>query len=183
MRKTNAYVEYGAKLQVSMMNGMAFLDELSWEAFTEGTRLKSSIEKYKERFGFYPESVLANKIYCNRENGAWLKEKGIQLKANPLGRLNLTMLNHVRPGEPNPIEGKSGQVKNAYGLNRIKARLDIPSESWISSIFMVLNLIKIIGMASIYCTSFNHTSPKIECQSNKICIRIWYIINRPYLAS
>ncbi|MBL7755369.1 MAG: transposase, partial [Chitinophagaceae bacterium] len=58
------------------------------------------------------------------------------------------MQNHVRPGEPNPIEGKFGQAKSAYGLNRIKARLDITSESWIASIFMVLNLIKIIGRAS-----------------------------------
>lgn len=147
--KTNAYVEFGAKVHVSMMNGMAFLDELSWEAFNEGTRLKSSIEQYKERFGFYPESVLADKIYCNRENRAWLKEIGIQLKAKPLGRPSSAVPYHVRPGERNPIEGKFGQAKNAYGLNRIKARLDLTSESWIASIFMVLNLIKIIGRASI----------------------------------
>lgn len=147
--KTNAYVEFGAKVQVSMMNGMAFLDDLSWEAFNEGTRLKSSIEKYKERFGFYPESVLADKIYCNRENRAWLKEVGIQLKAKPLGRPSAAVPYHVRPGERNPIEAKFGQAKNAYGLNRIKARLDLTSESWIASIFMVLNLIKIIGRASL----------------------------------
>lgn len=147
--KSNAYVEFGAKVQVSLMNGIAFLDDLSWEAFNEGTRLKSSIEKYKERFGFYPESVLADKIYCNRENRAWLKEMGIQLKAKPLGRPSSAVQNHVRPGERNPIEGKFGQAKNAYGLNRIKARLDITSESWIASIFMVLNLIKIIGRASL----------------------------------
>lgn len=147
--KSNAYVEFGAKVHVSMMNGMAFLDELSWEAFNEGTRLRNSIEKYKERFGHYPQAILADKIYCNRENRAWLKEIGIQLKANPLGRPSSAVQNHVRPGERNPIEGKFGQAKSAYGLNRIKARLDITSESWIASIFMVLNLIKIIGRASL----------------------------------
>lgn len=147
--KSNAYVEFGAKVHVSMMNGMAFLDELSWEAFNEGTRLRSSIEKYKERFGHYPQAILADKIYCNRENRAWLKEIGIQLKAKPLGRPSSAVQNHVRPGERNPIEGKFGQAKSAYGLNRIKARLDITSESWIASIFMVLNLIKIIGRASL----------------------------------
>ncbi|MBL7755370.1 MAG: hypothetical protein JNM44_12915 [Chitinophagaceae bacterium] len=82
--KSNAYVEFRAKVRVSMMNGMAFLDELSWEAFNEGTQLRNSIEKYKERFGHYPQAILANKIYCNRENRAWLKEIGIQLKAKPL---------------------------------------------------------------------------------------------------
>ncbi len=147
--KSNAYLEFGVKEQVSMMNGIAFLVELSWKAVIEGTRLISSIEKYKERFGHYPEAILADKIYCNRENRAWLKEIGIQLKSKPLGRPFSAVQNHVRLGERNPIEGKFGQAKSAYGLNRIKARLDITSESWIASIFMVLNLIKIIGRASL----------------------------------
>lgn len=37
--KTNANVEFGAKLQVSLMDAFAFLEELSGEAFNEGTRL------------------------------------------------------------------------------------------------------------------------------------------------
>jgi len=31
--KTNANVEFGSKIQVSLVNGIAFLDELSWDAF------------------------------------------------------------------------------------------------------------------------------------------------------
>ena len=37
--KTNANVEFGAKIQMSIMNGITFLEDLSWEAFNEGTRL------------------------------------------------------------------------------------------------------------------------------------------------
>ncbi len=54
---------------------------------------------------------------------------------------------HVSPGERNPIEGKFGQAKTAYGLNRIKARLRDTSESWIASIILVLNLVKLAGSA------------------------------------
>jgi hypothetical protein len=54
---------------------------------------------------------------------------------------------HVSPGERNPIEGKFGQAKTAYGLNRIKARLKDTSESWIASIILVLNLVKLAGAA------------------------------------
>ena len=57
------------------------------------------------------------------------------------------MLFHVSPGERNPIEGKFGQGKTAYGLNRIKARLKNTSESWIAGIFMVLNLVKLAEVA------------------------------------
>lgn len=54
---------------------------------------------------------------------------------------------HVSPGERNPIEGKFGQAKTAYGLNRIMARLQETSESWIATIILVLNLVKLTGEA------------------------------------
>ncbi|MEI7726707.1 MAG: IS5 family transposase, partial [Bacteroidota bacterium] len=148
--KTNAYVEFGAKINVSIMNGFAFLDDFSWDAFNEGTRLMSTVAKYKQRFGYYPEEVMADKIYCNRANRAELKLLGIKLRAKPLGRPTAVDVEHVRPGERNPIEGKFGQGKTAYGLNRIKARLAQTSESWIATIILVLNLIKIIGLGA-YC--------------------------------
>ena len=147
--KTNARVEFGAKIQVSLMNGYAFLDELSWEAFNEGTRLLASVEKYKSRFGYYPEEVLVDKIYCNRPNRNALKELGIKLRAKPLGRPKAVDVEHVRPGERNPIEGKFGQAKTAYGMNNIKARLQQTSESWIATIVLVLNLVKLAGEASL----------------------------------
>ena len=148
--KTNAKVEFGSKINVSLMNGYAFLDDLSWEAFNEGTRLMASVEKYKKRFGYYPEVVMADKIYCNRQNRASLKLLGIKLRAKALGRPSAVDVEHVRPGERNPIEGKFGQAKTAYGMNRIKARLQQTSESWIATIIMVLNLIKLIGSGT-YC--------------------------------
>ena len=148
--KTNANVEFGAKINVTLMNGYAFLDDLSWDAFNEGTRLMDSVEKYKKRFGYYPEDVLADKIYCNRSNRAALKLLGIKLRAKPLGRPTAVDVEHVRPGERNPIEGKFGQAKTAYGMNRIKARLQQTSESWIATIVLVLNLVKLTGL-SIYC--------------------------------
>ena len=147
--KTNAKVEFGAKINVSLMNGYAFLDNLFWEAFNEGKYLLSSVEKYKTRFGYYPKVVLADKIYCTRENRRILKLLGIILRAKPLGRPKAVDEEHVRPGERNPIEGKFGQAKTAYGMNRIKARLQQTSESWIATIILVLNLVKLTGQVPL----------------------------------
>lgn len=141
--KTTANVEFGAKIQVSLMDGYAFLEELSWEAFNEGTRLMAAIEQYKTRLGYYPQEAAADKIYCNRENRRRLKELGIGLRAKPLGRPPAVKTKHISPGERNPIEGKFGQAKTAYGMNRIKARLQSTSESWIATIVLVLNLVKL----------------------------------------
>jgi hypothetical protein len=148
--KRNAKVEFGAKIQVSQMNGFSFLDDLDWEAFNEGKRLMASVGKYRKRFGYYPAEVLADKIYCTRENRRELNELGIKLRAKPLGRPSScsAVEDHVRPGERNPIEGVFGQGKTAYGMNRIKARLAQTSASWIATILMVINLVKITGLVS-----------------------------------
>ncbi len=125
------------------MDGFACLEELSWDAFNESTRLLAVIEQYKKRFGYYPQEVAADKIYCTRENRRRLKELEITLRAKPLGRPSAVKKEHVRPGERNPIEGKFGQAKTDYGMNRIKARLQNTSESWIATIILVLNLVRL----------------------------------------
>lgn len=145
--KEKAKVEFGAKINLSLINGYSFLDHLSWDAYNEGTLLMDSVKQYKKRNGFFPKEVLADKIYCNRENRRRLTELGIRLIAKPLGRPSAVNVEHIRPGERNPIEGKFGQAKSAYGLNRIKARLRETSESWIASIILVLNLVKLAGQA------------------------------------
>ena len=147
--KAQAKVEFGCKIHVSIIDGISFLDELSWDAFNEGSHMLDYIEKYRKRFGCYPREVLADQIYCTRVNRAALKELGIKLLAKPLGRPSALSI-HVSPGERNPIEGKFGQAKTGYGLNRIKARLKGTSESWIATIVLVLNLVKLAGVALLY---------------------------------
>jgi hypothetical protein len=49
------------------------------------------------------------------------------------------------------VEGKFGQAKTAYGLDRIRARLRETSQSWIAGIILELNLVKLAG-AIVICT-------------------------------
>lgn len=160
--KSNAKVEFGAKINVALVDGFAFLDDHNWDAYNEGTRLQTCVEKYKTRFGYYPEEVLVDKIYCTRTNRAYLKELGITLKAKPLGRPSKEALsNRVSPGERNPIEGKFGQAKVAYGLDRVRARLANTSESWVASIILVLNLVN-LAEAVRYCLKIIWSNILIE---------------------
>jgi len=104
------------------------------------------VEQYRKRFGLYPKEILADQIYCTRANRAALKVKKIRLLAKPLGRPSAVSI-HLSPGERNPIEGKFGQAKNGYGLSRIRARLKETSETWIASIILLLNLVKLAGLS------------------------------------
>lgn len=174
--KAGARVEFGSKLHLSLVDGFAFLDTICWDAFNEGAHLNEYVENYKRRFGFYPERVLADKIYCTRENRRWLKERHIKLAAKPLGRPSgQAVEHHVRPGERNPIEGKFGQAKNGYGMNRIRARLKQTSQSWIASIILVLNLVKLAGQA-LYCLSFSAQIIRVYRVISSIItdLRLWF---------
>ena len=148
--KEKSKTEFGAKLEVSLDNGFVRLDKLGWDAYNEGNLLISQVESYRALHGHYPELVQADKIFANRENRRWLKERGIRITAAPLGRPpkqeKLTYYQKRKrkkeSAERNAIEGKFGQAKNGYELNRIRAKLQNTSESWISAILFVINLLK-----------------------------------------
>ena len=145
--KTRNKIEFGAKLSVSLENGYARLDRLSWEAFNEGGDLIMQVEAYRGLHGHYPEVVVTDKIYGTRENRNWLKNNGIRFCGKPLGRppkeeLSLYQKSRQRKEQRsrNQIEGKFGEGKNGFNLNRIRAKLRETSESWIATIIFVMNI-------------------------------------------
>lgn len=150
--KANASIEFGAKLSVSLTDGYAFIDTLSWDAYHEGIFLKDSIDRYKERFGYYPEAVLADTIYRTRENRQLCKDLGIRLSGPKLGRpskdqqINVDQKRIERQdnADRNAIEGKFGEGKRKYGLGLIQVPLKDTSETIIALQFLIMNLEKIL---------------------------------------
>ena len=151
--KLKSQIEFGAKLGVSLDDGFSRINTLSWDAYHEAKDLIPQVEAYRELHGHYPELVQIDKIYATRENRRWLKERGIKITAPPLGRkpAKTEQTNYQKrkskkeAAERNQIEGKFGQGKNGYNLNKIRARLAATSESWIACIFFVMNLIHYKG--------------------------------------
>jgi hypothetical protein len=160
--KDKQKVEFGAKINVSEVEGFCRIDQFSWEAFNEGVLLKEQVENFKTIYGCYPKYLLADSIYLNRGNRKYLREKGIKITGKPLGRppareTQTSMQryrNKKKASERNHIEGKFGQGKRRYGLNNIKARLPETSESWINTIFMVMNLTRLLVVAEKYSKNF-----------------------------
>jgi hypothetical protein len=155
--KAKSSVEFGAKISVSLVDGFSFVDTLSWDAFNESGDLVSQVEAYRRRFGFYPASVHVDKIYRTRDNRRFCKKNGIRLSGPPLGRpkqvtdankAEMTQLRRQRRQDELdriPIEGKFGQGKRRFTLNRIMAKLAETSEAVIMVSFIVMNLEKILS--------------------------------------
>ena len=142
--KARAETEFGAKVAISMVDGYAFIDHLSWDSFNESLDLKQAVENYKQRYGYYPEAVLADQLYRNRENLSFCREHGIRLSGPPLGRRPLDSkakeISRQDMRERNAVEGGFGVCKRRYGLARIMARLKETAESVIALQFLVMNL-------------------------------------------
>jgi transposase, IS5 family len=153
--KAGKSTEFGAKISLSVSGGFCFIDHLSWSNFNESKDLISQIKKYKERFGFYPESVHADKIYQTRENRDFCKEKNIRITGKPLGRPpKVTEENQEKLKSEKKqryqddidriaVEGRFGVAKRRYGLGLIKSKLQETSETDINLSIFVLNLDKI----------------------------------------
>ncbi len=164
--KLDKPVEFGAKLSVSLNgDGVACVDHLRWEAFHEGGDLKSQVEAYRERHGYYPEAVLCDPVYGTQENRRYLKKHGIRFAGKPLGRpkkvteANREELKRLKAQRREeylqriPIEGKFGQGNNGYNLNYIRAKRADTSFAWINSIFLVMNLLVLLRIFFALCKS------------------------------
>ena len=148
--KAGAATEFGAKLSASLVDGYCFLDRVDWDNYNESGDLIGQVESYRKRFGFYPASVHADKIYRNRKNRQFCKGHEIRLSGPPLGRppkdltKRLESRSLARQDEIDriPIEGKFGQAKRRFSLSRTMCKLSQTSETAIAIVFLVMNLEK-----------------------------------------
>lgn len=150
--KAGKSVEFGAKLSVSLVDKIAYVDEIHWDPKNESQDLEPQVESYKERLGFYPEVVIADTIYGTQKNRRYLQSKGIHYSGPPLGRPpKITIENAERIKSEKKkrkqeskirvqIEGAFGLGKRRYDLGLVKARTVQTSESWIGNVFFVMNI-------------------------------------------
>ena len=119
--KAKAKTEFGAKIGASVYEGYTFIDHHSWEVYNENSDLSLHINKFKERFGYLPSTILADMIYMNKANRKLLQEMEIKTYCKPLGRppknptspeILAKMAKAV--GERNEVECSFGTGKRIY---------------------------------------------------------------------
>jgi len=128
--KANAPVEFGAKAATARIGGFSFMMHMDYENFPEAQYLEESAEEYRRIFGFYPKTIIGDRIYGNRDNRNYYKSKGIRLSGPGLGRKR----DDAKEAEQeqiyrdsckrNAIEGDYGTEKRKYGMDRIMEKLD-----------------------------------------------------------
>lgn len=162
--KTGKEVEFGAKVSLSLVEGMSYLHRISWDAYNESRDLESQIEAYRNQFGHYPQWVSADKIYGTRENRAYMRARNIQFTGVPLGRpkefteeiKRILKEQKQLSRQRSRIEGKLGEGKRKYDLGLVKAKRQDTSESWIKVVLFVMNITHLLRVIFLSLLKFIH---------------------------
>ena len=146
--KAGKPVEFGAKLDISVVDGWTRLEHCSFDAYNESGNLQEMAERFREREGHYPSRILADKIYRNRENLSYFKEHGIRLSGPALGRpkkgeIRDKAQDYRDECERVEVERKFSLAKRKCGMGLVTAKLRETAAHVIDMSILVLNLRKI----------------------------------------
>ena len=122
-------VEFGAKCNNILVDGLSFIEKLSFNAFSEGTRLPHCLKMHRKLFGVDARKVGGDAGYSGCANREYCKERGIHTSFVKRGRPSLEkkkendiIRNELARVRATRMEGSFGTQKEHYGLKRIKAR-------------------------------------------------------------
>lgn len=178
--KAKAMYEYGAKISLSLVGGYATVDRISWDNYNEVEDLQRVVSEYKARYGFYPAVVCADKIYRSRANLDFCKEHRIRLSGPKLGRPHAdsrkkretSLLEQKDERMRIPIEGKFGEGKRCYTLDRLSTKLEETSETSIMISFIVMNLQRFVrDRARSFIFAFYYSIRRLQRQISRSLIR------------
>lgn len=127
--KESKNVEFGAKVNNILVDGISFIEKLSFNAFNEGTRLVHCTSLHKRLFGVEVKKIGGDTGYSGTGNRDFCKENKIQTsfvkRGRPFGEkkkekdLVRKELARVRA---TAMEGSFGTQKEHYDLKKVKAR-------------------------------------------------------------
>ena len=146
--KAGKPVEFGAKLDISVVDGWTRLECCSFDAYNEAGNLQEMTERFRAREGHYPSRILADKIYRNRENLSYCKAHGIRLSGPALGRPKKgetrdKAQDYRDECERVEVERRFSLAKRKCGMGLVTAKLRETAAHVIAMSVLVLNLRKI----------------------------------------
>ena len=146
--KAGKPVEFGAKLDISVVDGWTRLECCSFDAYNEAGNLQEMAERFRAREGHYPSRILADKIYRNRENLSYCKAHGIRLSGPALGRPKKgetrdKAQDYRDECERVEVERRFSLAKRKCGMGLVTAKLRETAAHVIAMSVLVLNLRKI----------------------------------------
>lgn len=142
-------VEFGAKVHKLQVDGISFIEHLSFDAFNEGIRLKESIDKTKAWMRSNVKVIGADGIYANNANRRYVTQNNIKNDFKRKGKPSKysdqfkALRKSITKERASRLEGSFGTDKEHFLLNKIKARTQATERLWIIFGIHTSNALKI----------------------------------------
>ena len=126
--KETKNVEFGAKCNNILVDGISFIEKLSFNAFNEGARLPHCIKMHRRLFGMDAKKIGGDTSYAGTANRDLCKELKIQTsfvkRGKPFKEMNEKdfVRQELARVRATAMEGSFGTQKEHYSMRRIKAR-------------------------------------------------------------
>ena len=126
--KETKSVEFGAKVNNIQIDGISFIEHISFKAFNEGIRLKNCIRMQQKLVKVRVTCAAGDSIYANNANRKYCTKYGISTSFVRKGRaakdehLRKVLRSELSKERATRLEGSFGTQKQHYSLSRIKAR-------------------------------------------------------------
>ena len=135
--KETRSVEFGAKVNNIQIDGISFIEHLSFNAFNEGVRLKECINLHQRLMRKKVKAVAADSIYATNENRKYCTSHGIATsfvrkgKAAKDEQQRKQLRSELSKERATRLEGSFGTQKQHYSLAKVKARNQKTEILWI----------------------------------------------------
>jgi len=135
--KETKKVEFGAKANKIQIDGINFIEHLSFDAFNEGTRFQSSVWLAQELTHKRLSVMGADAIYATNENRSFATNNRIRTDFCRKGRPGKhekhrrQLADMITKERASRLEGSFGKEKEHYHLKKIKARTKANEILWI----------------------------------------------------
>jgi len=135
--KETKAVEFGAKVNKIQINGISFIEHLSFDAFNEGIHFKSSVYLAQSLTHTKVKIAGADAIYATNANRKFATSNNIRTDFVRKGRpgkheqQRKQMATMITKERATTLEGSFGKDKQHYYLNRVKARTKENEILWI----------------------------------------------------
>ena len=147
-------VEFGAKCNNILVDGLSFIEKLSFNAFNEGTRLPHCLKMHRRLFGVEAKRIGGDASYAGSANREYCKDRGIQTSFVKRGRSSFVkkdndiIRNELARVRATRMEGSFGTQKEHYGLKRIKARTKLTEILYIFFGIHTANVVQLVRRKS-----------------------------------
>lgn len=147
--KETKTVEFGAKCNNILIDGISFIEKLSFNAFNEGTRLKHCVSLSEKLTGVPVKKIGGDQGYSGNDNRTFCRENGIETSFTQKGRAGKNEVKNATKRElarvrATVMEGSFGTQKEHYGLRKIAARI---KSTEIMLIFFGIHTANVVNLA------------------------------------